>query len=104
MASFGVGGNNITLETKSKDTAGNAIGVAEIAGPGPFVLVATAFHMPRAVISFKKAGITVLPAPTDFRAKRTPLTLTDFLPDTWKLECSGMALHEYVGMLYYLPA
>lgn len=92
----------ISLETESLDTKGNAAGVEKLAGAGPFVLVTSAFHMPRAVMAFKKAGIRVLAAPTDYRAKRSSLTFTDFLPDTWRLECSRSALHEYVGILYYL--
>lgn len=99
---FGVPKDRISLETASEDTKGNAAGVASLAGKGPFVLVTSAFHMPRAVLAFHKAGITVLAAPTDYRAKRSSFTFTDFLPDTWKLECSRSALHEYVGILYYI--
>ncbi len=98
---FGVAKNRITLETESLDTKGNAKGVLSLSGAGPFVLVTSAFHMPRAVLAFKKVGIQVLAAPTDFRAKRSAFTITDFLPDTWRLECSRSALHEYAGILYY---
>jgi len=100
--SFGVPAERIMMETESKDTRGNALSVASVAGKGPFVLVTSAFHMPRAVLSFRKAGVEVIPAPTDYRAKRSPITFTDFLPDAWKLECSRMALHEYAGILYYI--
>jgi len=99
---LGYAKDHITLETESKDTKGNANGIAGVAGKGPFILVTSAFHMPRAVYSFRKAGISVIPAPTDYRAKRSSITLSDFLPDTWKLECSRAALHEYLGLLYYL--
>ena len=91
----------MTLETESKDTKGNAINVARLAGDGPFILVTTAVHIPRAMSSFQKAGLSVIAAPTDYRSKRTPLTWSDFLPNSSSLQDSCLALHEYLGILYY---
>ena len=98
---LGVDRDRITLETKSLDTKGNAREVAGVTGNGPFILVTTAMHMPRSVLAFEKAGLRVYAAPTDYRAKRTPITLSDFFPDASALEVSRFALHEYVGLLYY---
>ena len=53
-------------------------------------------------MAFKKAGIRVLAAPRIIALSRPRLTFTNFLPDTWRLECSRSALHQYVGILYYL--
>jgi uncharacterized SAM-binding protein YcdF (DUF218 family) len=99
--SYGVPADRITLEIESRDTRENASGVAAMAGNGPFVLVTSAFHMPRAVLSFERAGIAVIPAPTDYRAKRSRFTFTDFMPGAEKLEDSRMSLHEYIGLAYY---
>jgi uncharacterized SAM-binding protein YcdF (DUF218 family) len=93
--------DRITLETESLDTRGNARGIASLAGQGPFLLVTSALHMPRSMLSFERAGIRVIAAPTDFRARRSPLTFSDFLPDASCLEISRFALHEYVGLAYY---
>lgn len=99
--SLGLAADRITLETASLDTRGNARGVAEVAGEGPFILVTTAMHMARSVLSFERAGVKVYPAPTDYRVKRTSLTFSDFLPDAYSLDTSRFALHEYVGFVYY---
>jgi uncharacterized SAM-binding protein YcdF (DUF218 family) len=98
---LGVDRNRITLENESLDTKGNASGIAAISKGEPIVLVTSAFHMPRAVLSFERAGMKVIPAPTEYRAKRSALTWADFLPDTTKMEMTRLALHEYIGLLYY---
>lgn len=92
----------VTLETKSRDTAENAAFTGKIIGKGPIILVTSAFHMARAVISFRKAGFDVIPAPTDYRRNREPYRFIDFLPSASSLELSTVALHEYVGILYYV--
>jgi len=99
--SLGVDKSRITLEKESVDTKGNAKGVAEFAKGSTVLLVTSAFHMPRSVLAFERAGVRVIAAPTDYRAKRSPLTWADFLPDTYRLDCSRLALHEYLGILYY---
>jgi uncharacterized SAM-binding protein YcdF (DUF218 family) len=98
---LGLPQDRIALETQSKDTRGNAEGVLRMAGRGPFILVTTAVHMPRAVLAFRKAGISVMAAPTDYRAKRTPISFSDFLPSSSCLADSSFALHEYIGLIYY---
>jgi len=57
--------------------------------------------MPRSVLAFERQGISVMPAPTDYRAKRSPYSWSDFMPDTSRLDTSRLALHEYIGIAYY---
>jgi len=99
--SLGLAKNRITLEKDSLDTRTNASGVAGIVKGERIILVTSASHMPRAMFSFEKAGINAIPAPTDYRAKRSPFTWTDYMPDISALENSNSALHEYVGLAYY---
>lgn len=99
--SLGFDKQRITIETESLDTKGNASGIEEIAKGRNVLLVTSAFHMPRAMLSFEKVGIHAIPAPTDYRAKRSALTWADFLPDASRLDVSRLALHEYLGILYY---
>jgi uncharacterized SAM-binding protein YcdF (DUF218 family) len=99
--SLGVEKNRITIENESLDTKGNASGVAVLSKGEALILVTSAFHMPRAMLSFERAGLRAIAAPTDYRAKRSALTWADFLPDTSKLEVTRLALHEYIGLLYY---
>lgn len=99
--SLGAAPDGIFLDTNSRDTKGNVEGVAKLAGKGPLVIVTSAMHMPRSILAFSRAGLRAIPAPTDYRGKRGPVTWSDFLPDAWALEQSRFALHEYVGLLYY---
>jgi uncharacterized SAM-binding protein YcdF (DUF218 family) len=86
--------------------AGDRARRATKAGGGPadplqVLLVTSAYHMRRSVLSFRSAGLSVIPAPTDYKSRRTRLTLIDFLPGMTRLLNSSTALHEYVGILYY---
>jgi len=99
--SLGFDKRRITIETESLDTKGNATGIEAIVRGRNVLLVTSAFHMPRAMLSFEKVGIHAVPAPTDYRAKRSAFTWADFLPDASWLDVSRSALHEYLGILYY---
>jgi uncharacterized SAM-binding protein YcdF (DUF218 family) len=99
--SLGVQIERMTLEKASVDTKTNASNVAALLRGKKIILVTSAYHMPRAILSFKKAGMIVIPAPTYYRAKRSAITWADFLPNAGALETSFAALHEYVGVVYY---
>lgn len=63
-------------------------------------LVTNSIHMPRAVASFRKEGITVIPAPTIFIKNEHPwYTLT--IPSARALYTSRQALHEWLGLIWY---
>jgi uncharacterized SAM-binding protein YcdF (DUF218 family) len=102
FSGIGFPSGRVRLETKSRDTAENAAFTAKMIEKGPIILITSAFHMPRAVISFRKLGIDVIPAPTDYRRNRELYRFIDFLPSANALELSTVALHEYTGILYYL--
>ncbi len=66
------------------------------------VLVTHAWHMPRSVMSFKKAGFTVIPAPTAFISKEIPWRKGAYwIPRVRNLRTSELALHEYLGFAWY---
>lgn len=91
----------IITETRSRNTWENARYVKEITGGPAVILVTSAFHMPRSVLSFEAYGIEAVPAPTDFRVDRVPRTFTDYLPSMGRLYNCSIALHEHIGLLYY---
>jgi uncharacterized SAM-binding protein YcdF (DUF218 family) len=99
--SLGVPKARITLEKESLDTKTNASNVATLLKGKRIVLVTSAYHMPRAMLSFQKAGMSAIPAPTYYMAKRSPCMWPDYLPSVWALETSFSALHEYIGLPYY---
>ena len=99
----GIPANRLILESKSRNTTENALLTYALLRPEPgqtWVLVTSAFHMPRAMRSFQRAGWTgVIPYPVDYRSGR-------FADDiSWNLaknlETLNIAVKEYVGLLAY---
>ncbi|WP_181248489.1 YdcF family protein [Flavobacterium magnum] len=67
-----------------------------------FFLVTSAIHMPRAMETFRKAGLHPLAVPTSFMVKKDPdKTIYTWRPSWSKMQLSERALHEYFGMWYY---
>ena len=90
-------------EDTSENTAQNAAYAAQQlkeAGIDRVLLVTNAMHMPRAMEMFSKTGLSVTPAPTDFRS-RAPWSGADFIPGGASLQSSHYALHEWIGLLWY---
>ncbi|TCS70462.1 uncharacterized SAM-binding protein YcdF (DUF218 family) [Sulfuritortus calidifontis] len=100
-ADFGLPG--AWVEGRSRNTRENAEYSAELlekAGIRRIYLVSQAWHLPRAVPVFERAGLTVVPAGTGYAGLElsTPL---DFLPDIRGLKNSYIALHEAIGLVWY---
>lgn len=90
-------------EDGARDTWENAAfskAILERDGVRKIALVTHAWHMPRAVYAFEKAGFEVVPAPTAFRTL-DQLDLVDFLPSSRALHDSALALHEWLGGAWY---
>jgi uncharacterized SAM-binding protein YcdF (DUF218 family) len=95
----------VRFEAQSRNTAENARLTADLVGSGaaqPWLLVTSASHMPRAVASFRAAGLEVLPYPVDFRTEPARLVWPRDLGDS--LGLAGLALHEWAGLLVYYLA
>jgi len=108
MIELGVDTERLTLERESRTTWENATGTARlIAGRGwqarPAYLLTNAMHMPRALASFRMAGIDACPISVDRRAE--PLEFPGALvPNAGALSNSLAALHEVVGWAGYFAA
>ena len=85
--------------TKAIATAAAAVRTAS-ARP-KIILVTSAFHMPRAKITFETEGFEVLPYPVDFRAPVRRTALMDWLPDPKALEKTDLVIREALGRAYY---
>ena len=99
--SLGIDPSRIRLERRSLDTKGNALFVKQLLGNGPVILVTSAWHMPRAMLAFRKAGIQAIAAPCSYRADSGGYDFTDWLPNANALQTSAWAIHEYVGLAWY---
>jgi uncharacterized SAM-binding protein YcdF (DUF218 family) len=98
----------LLVEANSRDTWENARESGERLADldvERVLLVTHAFHMPRAMISARAAGIDAVPAPCCFEhtpaALRQPGLLTDWLPTPGVLGKSYLMLHEMVGLVWY---
>lgn len=99
---MGLAPERLIFEDRSRNTFENAVLSAAIAGveiKKPWLLVTSAWHMPRSMATFEKAGWNVTPYPVDFRTgQRTPWTdysLSDGA-SRWQL-----LLHEWLGLWVY---
>jgi len=67
----------------------------------PVILVTHAYHMRRAQYAFEQAGVSTIPAPTGFRSVTQSGWRDDWLPQSYYLHQSRIALHEYLGLAFY---
>ncbi len=92
-------------ERKSRTTWENAQYSRQMAvghGIDRILLVTHAWHMPRALYSFKKAGFSVKAAPLGFKSTRDEKSdLLDYIPQAQALSASTLLLHEALGMIWY---
>lgn len=99
----GIASARILLEEKSRSTHENAVYTKEMIRPAPgetWVLVTSAYHMPRAVASFDGAGWSVIPYPVDFKVDpKTGLSADFSLLDG--LGASTLAGKEWAGLVGY---
>ena len=92
----------VTLEAGSRTTRENARQVAALLGPRcqePWLLVTSAWHMPRAMAEFESVGCRVTPYPVDFRTGATT-AWTDYALAR-SLLLWQTALHEWLGLAVY---
>ncbi|WP_038055918.1 YdcF family protein [Thermodesulfobacterium hydrogeniphilum] len=69
----------------------------------PFLLLTSAYHLPRAIYLFKKQGLNPIPYPTNYNYKlcKPNFTILEFLPNDLYLTFTNMAFHEYLGLIFY---
>ncbi len=82
------------------DTGAEARAVFEAIGEAPFLLVTSAYHMPRAMKLMQRAGARPIAAPTGHRVIwSSGRDLRDFLPNSSGLRKTERAMHEYLGLV-----
>jgi uncharacterized SAM-binding protein YcdF (DUF218 family) len=64
-------------------------------------LVTHSWHMRRAAWAFEQAGITVIPAPHNFTRLSGNNSIFGYFPSSNGLSMSSLALHEYLGLIWY---
>jgi uncharacterized SAM-binding protein YcdF (DUF218 family) len=102
LIDVGLDPDTIEFEEDSRNTYENAMGVAEMLNdrPGPYLLVTSAAHMPRALGCFRKAGIEVIAYPVDYRARPPSWSPTRIQPQD-RFQILDDAINEVVGLVGY---
>jgi uncharacterized SAM-binding protein YcdF (DUF218 family) len=101
---LGIASDRILIETQSRNTWQNAIYSKEIIQPKPgerWLLVTSAFHMPRSVGVFRAAGFDIIPWPVDYRTRGDQ--------DAWRIPTQpseawrnlDLATKEWIGYAAY---
>jgi uncharacterized SAM-binding protein YcdF (DUF218 family) len=101
---FGIAKNRVILEDRSRTTAENAAFSLAVAKPQPgerWLLVTSAWHMPRAIGAFRAAGFPVEAYPVDYRTPRGMDLWVPFGSVSAGLRRTDTATREWFGLLTY---
>jgi uncharacterized SAM-binding protein YcdF (DUF218 family) len=96
----GIATERIRFEADSEDTCESAMRVRDMLPADQteiWLLVTSAFHLPRAVACFEAVNLKVLPYPVDYRTGSVPLSFSLVR----NLENLDYAAHEWLGLAYY---
>ncbi len=103
LEGLGVEPGRIAVDETSRNTIQNAVNSLAVARPKAgetWLLVTSAYHMPRSVACFRKVGFDVVPYPVDFRTRFAELLRP---ADTVArgLSRTDEAVHEWLGLVTY---
>lgn len=102
--SFGISRDRLILESRSRNTVENARFTRELVQPKPeerWVLVTSAYHVPRAVGCFRAAGFPVEAWPVDYRTRGWDDAMRFFPTVSGGLRRTDVAVREWVGLVAY---
>lgn len=104
LTALGVARERLVLENRSRNTYENAEFSRDMVKPQPgqkWLLVTSAFHMPRSMALFRKAGFEVIAWPSDYKTlgtERPGLTRDNQLDS---LRNASIGIREWIGLLAY---
>jgi uncharacterized SAM-binding protein YcdF (DUF218 family) len=104
LESLGLAKERLIVERRSRNTVENAEFSKTLAAPKPgerWLLVTSAFHMPRAIGVFRKAGFEVEPYPVDRRMGKREDLLTFSSRSAERLNRLDLATREWMGLVSY---
>ena len=104
FAALGIAPDRLILEKNSRNTYENALFTKQLVTPEPgetWLLVTSAFHMPRSMGLFRKVSFPVLPWPVDYRTSGEEGIgfLRDSPADA--LHATTTAIREWCGLIAY---
>ncbi|CAH0539829.1 hypothetical protein VMF7928_02479 [Vibrio marisflavi CECT 7928] len=94
LKNLGVSNEDILIVSNSRNTLEEARNIKMLIGEEWFILVASAYHMPRAMEIFRGEGLNPIPAPTNYLTRRKVFLSA---PNGYELIKTERAFHEYLG-------
>jgi len=104
FSDFGLTGDRLSFEAESRNTYENAVNSREIAQPREgetWLLITSAFHMPRAIGCFRQARFPVTAWPVDYLTRRDTGFSIDLQDPVGGLARTSIAVREWVGLQAY---
>lgn len=108
LTRLGVPRDRLILEANARDTYENAVflkneleGSADFDANSRWLLITSAYHMPRSMGAFRKAGFDVEPWPVDYRTRGTADFSKPFDKVSEGLRRVDTATREWVGLFAY---
>jgi uncharacterized SAM-binding protein YcdF (DUF218 family) len=108
LTALGVPRDRLILEAKSRDTYENAAFLRDeltrkgLIGPGKrWLLITSAYHMPRAIGAFRQAGFEVEAWPVDYRTRGEADLTRPFDKVSEGLRRVDVAMREWFGLFAY---
>lgn len=104
LVDSGIVRERLILEGRSRNTYENAIFTRDVVQPKPgerWYLVTSAFHMPRAIGLFRKAGFDVIAYPVDLRTRGPEDAGRFFERIPQGLMRLDLAVNEWLGLIAY---
>ncbi|MEO1104140.1 MAG: YdcF family protein [Pseudomonadota bacterium] len=105
LRDFGIGNDRLVLEERASSTWENALFSAELVEPSPdgrYILVTSAWHMPRALATMRAGGWpAMIPVPVDHLGDAHPTrrSWNGSAAVGWRL--LDIAAREYLALAYY---
>lgn len=104
FTALGIAPDRLILENRSRNTHENAAFTREMVKPQAaetWLLVTSAFHMPRSIALFRRAEFNVVPWPVDYRTTGSEGVglFRDNANDS--LQNTTLAMREWIGLLAY---
>jgi uncharacterized SAM-binding protein YcdF (DUF218 family) len=105
LVEFGIPRSKIILEERSRNTFENVRYSVELCTKNDFkfpIVVTSAYHMKRSILSFNKLRKQVIAYPAHFLSwENREYSWESFLPKNKNLKNSSIALKEYLGLVFY---
>lgn len=104
LADLGFSGGRFIFENKSRNTVENAQFSKALAEPKPgetWLLVTSAYHMPRSIGCFRKAGFDIVAWPVDYKTPAKQSFSFYLESPNEALSRFSVAMREWVGLAAY---